>query len=49
MWKEEKQREVQEIKDISKNLGDKGKFNEKRQKMEGNEAKMMSAEKCWNT
>lgn len=48
MWKEENQRKVQEIKDTSKSLGDKGKFNEKRQKTERNEAKMMSAEKCWN-
>lgn len=48
MRKEEKQRKVREIKDTSKSLRDKGKFNEKWPKMERNEAKMMSAEKCWN-
>lgn len=48
VWNEEKQRKVQEIKDASKSLRDKGKFNEKRRKTERNEAKMMSAEKCWN-
>lgn len=34
---------------MSKSLRSKGKVNEKQRKMEGNQAKMMSAEKCWNT